>query len=60
MDLFMIFLKDTWYQNAYLWTTNELGTAASIYTRNGFKLTEEKPSDIFGKSLIEHRFNLEL
>jgi peptidyl-dipeptidase Dcp len=58
MDFFMIFLKEKKYQSAYLWTTSELPAAASLYKRYGFVLTEEIPSDSFGKPAIEHRYDL--
>ena len=47
------------YCSAYLWTVDELPAAASLYRRNGFKLTEEKPSAaFFGKPLREQRYDL--
>jgi hypothetical protein len=45
----MDFLLSHGYTSSYLWTTHELNTAASLYTRHGFVLTEEKESDAFGK-----------
>jgi peptidyl-dipeptidase Dcp len=60
MRLFMEFLKEKGYRRAYLWTTNEQRAAASLYERYGFKLTEEKESNAFGKPLIEQRFDLYL
>ena len=58
MRLFMDFLKEKRYRQAYLWTTNEQTAAAALYERYGFKLTEEKESNAFGKPLIEQRFDL--
>jgi len=58
MDLYMAFLKDCGYESSYLWTTHELHAAASLYTRHGFRLTEEKLSDAFGKPLTERRYDL--
>jgi len=58
MELFMEFLKDKGYQSCYLWTTHEQQTAAALYKRWGFKLTEEKQSTAFGKPLTEQRYNL--
>ncbi|MBX2915653.1 MAG: GNAT family N-acetyltransferase [Cyclobacteriaceae bacterium] len=60
MELFMDFLKSCGYLGAYLLTTSELTTAASLYTRHGFIRTEEKYSTAFGKPLIEHRYELNL
>jgi len=59
MDLYMDFLKEKKYQSSYLWTTHELHSAASLYKRHGFKLTEEKSSEAFGKALKEQRYDLE-
>ena len=58
MDLYMRFLRECGYQKSYLWTTHELTTAASIYKRVGFQLTEEKKSTSFGKPLHEQRYDL--
>ena len=57
IGLFMEFLQECGYQAAYLWTTHELTTAATLYQRVGFKLTEEKESTAFGKALIEQRYD---
>jgi peptidyl-dipeptidase Dcp len=58
MQLYIDFLKEKNYQSSYLWTTNELHSAASLYKRHGFELAEEKPSTAFGKPLIEQRYDL--
>lgn len=58
MELFIDFLHRCNYQAAYLWTTHELSAAASLYKRHGFKLTEEKESNAFGKPLREQRYDL--
>lgn len=58
MDLFIDFLKKCNYESAYLWTTQELQTAAHLYTKYGFKLTKEKESHAFGKSVIEQCYEL--
>jgi ribosomal protein S18 acetylase RimI-like enzyme len=60
MQLFMDFLAERGYESAYLWTTHELGAAASLYRRHGFVMTEEKPSTAFGKPLREQRYDLTL
>ena len=57
MRLFMDFLKEKGYESAYLWTTDEQTAAVALYERFGFKLTEEKESNAFGKPLIEQRFD---
>ena len=58
MNLYMDFLHACGYEESYLWTTHELFTAARLYKRHGFILTEEKESISFGKSLKEQRYDL--
>ncbi|MEO5562295.1 MAG: GNAT family N-acetyltransferase [Chitinophagaceae bacterium] len=58
VTLYMAFLHECGYKTSYLWTTDELSAAASLYTRYGFTLTEEKESTIFGKLLKEQRYDL--
>lgn len=60
LDLYMDFLQGCGYKASYLWTTHELSTAASLYKRLGFQLTEEKQSTAFGKPLREQRYDLVL
>ncbi len=57
MELFMSRLEACGYGSAYLWTTHELSAAISLYTRHGFRLTEEKGSAAFGKPLREQRYD---
>jgi peptidyl-dipeptidase Dcp len=58
MNLYMNFLRECGYKESYLWTTHELSTAAFLYKRHGFQLTEEKESTAFGKPLREQRYDL--
>ncbi len=58
MDSFMEFLRGCGYKSSYLWTTGQQVTAAKLYKRYGYQLTEEKPSTAFGVSLIEQRYDL--
>lgn len=60
MELFMEYLREKKYNRCYLWTTNQQATAAFIYKRLGFALTEEKPSNDFGIELVEQRYDLQL
>lgn len=60
LSLYMDFLRERDYQESYLWTTHELSTAAALYKRLGFQLTEEKESTAFGKPLREQRYDLVL
>lgn len=57
MHRFMASLDELDYKHSFLWTTNELAAAASLYMRNGFDLVEEKASTRFGKALIEQRYD---
>ncbi|MBS1494246.1 MAG: GNAT family N-acetyltransferase [Bacteroidetes bacterium] len=58
MDFFMEFLKEKNYRQCYLWTTNELKSAAALYIKYGFELSEEKETDDFGKHVTEQRYDL--
>lgn len=58
MSLYMDFLGKCGYTSSYLLTTHELGSAASLYVRHGFKLSEERESDSFGKPVREQRYDL--
>jgi peptidyl-dipeptidase Dcp len=60
LKLYMEFLRKCDYKASYLWTTHELSTAALLYKRLGFNLTEEKESTAFGKPLREQRYDLVL
>ncbi|MDR3711233.1 MAG: GNAT family N-acetyltransferase [Puia sp.] len=60
MDLFIGYMRENGCHRAYLWTTNEQHAAVSLYTRYGFRLTEEKTSNAFGKLLLEQRYDLVL
>lgn len=58
LNLYMDFLNKCGYKESYLWTTHEQSTAAFLYKRLGFQLTEEKESTSFGKPLREQRYDL--
>jgi len=58
LSLYMEFLRSCQYSSSYLWTTKELHVAAALYQRVGFRLTEERESDAFGKKLVEQRYDL--
>jgi GNAT superfamily N-acetyltransferase len=59
MKLYIEFLKSAGYKSSYLWTTHELPSAAHLYKKFGFTLTEEKESNAFGKPLVEQRYDLQ-
>jgi ribosomal protein S18 acetylase RimI-like enzyme len=58
MDLYLEFLQKHRYTCSYLWTTSELPAAAHLYRKCGFKLVEEKPSTVFGKAVVEQKYEL--
>jgi GNAT superfamily N-acetyltransferase len=60
MKLYIEFMKSIGYTSSYLWTTHELPSAAHLYKKFGFTLTEEKQSEAFGKPLMEQRYDLQL
>jgi N-acetylglutamate synthase-like GNAT family acetyltransferase len=60
MELFMAALSGRGYRSAYLWTVAGLDSAAALYRRHGFTLTEEKESEAFGPLLTEQRYDLSL
>jgi N-acetylglutamate synthase-like GNAT family acetyltransferase len=43
-----------------LWTVDGLDAAARLYTRAGFRRTEEVPGHRFGRDLVEVRYDLDL
>lgn len=57
MGLYMGFLHAAGYAASYLWTTNELPTAAALYRRHGFILAEERPAFLpFEKEVVEQKY----
>ena len=58
MNLFMAYLKERNYRSSYLLTTDELPASAHLYKKFGFKLTEEKASNAFGKPVMQQRYDL--
>jgi len=60
MTTFLAFARAKGYTSVYLWTTEERAIAVNLYERFGFRLTEENPSDSFGKPLVERKYELGL
>ena len=58
MELYIEFFHKCDYKSSYLCTTQELDTAAYLYLKHGFKLTEEKESTAFGKRVVERKYEL--
>jgi N-acetylglutamate synthase-like GNAT family acetyltransferase len=44
------------YSQAYLWTSANLTTAASLYLKAGFRKTEERKSTNFGVPMLEQKY----
>ncbi|MFW5640674.1 MAG: GNAT family N-acetyltransferase [Thermodesulfobacteriota bacterium] len=54
------FCKKCEYDRVFLWTVKGLTAATRIYTVLGFQLTEENTHPIWGNTITEQRFELEL
>lgn len=58
MEEFADFVRSHGFSSAFLWTTNEQTSAASLYLRFGFREIERKFSTAFGKPLFEVKYEL--
>jgi N-acetylglutamate synthase-like GNAT family acetyltransferase len=56
----ILFAKKQGYATIYLWTANLLVIANKLYKNLGFQLTEEKAHRIWGRELIEQKYELVL
>ena len=54
------FCKERKYKTIFLWTTSELSAARHLYIRAGFKKTEGKTHEIWGKMVTEERYDLQV
>jgi len=54
------FCRERGYRRAYLLTTSDQRKASAMYARAGFRKTEEKPTRMWGKELVEERWELVL
>jgi ribosomal protein S18 acetylase RimI-like enzyme len=52
--------REAGYKRIILWTFSELETAIALYTRWGFKKTDERAHHIWGRDLIEEKYELAL
>ena len=52
------FTKENGYSSLFLWTVSILEAANKLYASMGFRLTEEKARTLWGKPLVEQRFEL--
>lgn len=54
------FCKENNYSRVFLWTINNLKAARHLYKHYGFELSETSEHDIWGKHLIEERWDKQL
>lgn len=54
------FCKQCGYKSIFLETFSELTVAGHLYKSAGFKITEEKTKNLFGKTVTEQRYVLNL
>ena len=60
MDEAVKYSREAGYRRIILWTFSELETAIALYRRWGFVKTEEKAHHIWGRDLIEEKYELSL
>ncbi len=60
MEEVVTFSREAGYRRIILWTFSELETAIALYRRWGFVKTEEKVHRIWGRDLVEEKYELEL
>lgn len=53
------FSKLRQYRSIFLWTVELLQNAGGIYEKLGFKLTESNSQELWGRELIEQRYQLD-
>ncbi|KUO53503.1 MAG: hypothetical protein APF76_11880 [Desulfitibacter sp. BRH_c19] len=58
MEQALSFCKDAEFEGVYLWTFQGLSSSGHIYEKFEFQLTEERPGDQWGTTVIEQRFDL--
>lgn len=54
------FCRDLGFRSIFLWTLEELNTAAHLYEQAGFRRTEQKKHEIWGRVRTEDRYDLTL
>ena len=52
--------REAGYRRIILWTFSELETAIALYKRWGFEKTEEKAHNLWGRDLVEEKYELVL
>jgi ribosomal protein S18 acetylase RimI-like enzyme len=54
------FSKANGYSNILLWTTSDLIAAGKLYESFGFQITEEITRELWGATVTEQRYELNL
>ncbi|AJQ94827.1 bifunctional helix-turn-helix transcriptional regulator/GNAT family N-acetyltransferase [Gynuella sunshinyii] len=54
----LLFCRQAGYQGVLLWTIKNLDAARHLYTKSGFELTETKAHTIWGRDLVEEKWEL--
>ena len=54
------FCRERGYKKIFLWTVSSLLAAAQVYRKAGFQLVEENTHEIWGCTLTEQRYDLDL
>ena len=57
---FLDYLHNNDYRKCYLWSTDCLPAAISLYESQGFKLVEKREDTSFGSPLVELKYELKL
>lgn len=60
LESFFDFARQVGYKTCYLMTTEEQAVAVRLYEAFGFRLVAEKPSQAFGRPLMDQRFEVTL
>jgi GNAT superfamily N-acetyltransferase len=54
------FSRNRGFKSVFLWTVSDLKIAAHLYQWAGFRKTEEKTHQVWGKTITEERYELSL
>jgi len=60
MDTAIDFCRQGDFRTVFLWTVKELLAARHLYETYGFRLTEEKSHYLWGRNIVEERWDLQL
>jgi GNAT superfamily N-acetyltransferase len=60
MNMLLDFARQEHYQSIELWTVKGLDVACALYRRYGFELTEERTSHVWGSTVVEQKYLLDL